>query len=186
LVLDDSTLPPLILLLGHSPSHEQKCLTLAKRLMSGPNLGQQRHDHGDPKPVDLRQVDHPMTIDPRHETMLSAFDQHQRALHDFTSSLSEAAWNAQWMEGLEFGLWRAIIDGPFRYGRLALTAAHIASGSDCAGTCRVKSSHANSFRRSSLLGLNPSRHSRRQPSSRTPAVHAAGRLHAVSRISLHR
>src|ERR1700687_5684700 len=30
------TLPPLIFVPGHSPSHEQKCLTLAKRLRSGP------------------------------------------------------------------------------------------------------------------------------------------------------
>lgn len=30
----DSTLPPLILLAGHRPSQEQKCLTLAKRLRS--------------------------------------------------------------------------------------------------------------------------------------------------------
>ena len=35
-VLADSTLPPLIFVPGHNPSHEQKCLTLAKRLMSGP------------------------------------------------------------------------------------------------------------------------------------------------------
>ena len=41
------------------------------------------------------------------------------------SSLSEAAWYAGWMEGLEFELWRAIIDGPFRYGRLELTTTHI-------------------------------------------------------------
>ncbi len=33
---------------------------------------------------------------------------------------------AGWMEGLEFELWGAIIDGPFRYGRLELTATHIA------------------------------------------------------------
>ncbi len=58
--------------------------------------------------------------------MLSDFDQHQRALHDFMSSLSEAAWNAEWMEGLEFELWRAIIDGPFRYGRLELATMQIA------------------------------------------------------------
>jgi hypothetical protein len=36
LVLADSTLPPLILVPGHTPSQEQKCLTLAKRLGSGP------------------------------------------------------------------------------------------------------------------------------------------------------
>ena len=57
--------------------------------------------------------------------MLSDLDQHQRALAEFMSSLSEAAWNAKWMNGLEFELWRAIIDGPFRYGRLELTAVHV-------------------------------------------------------------
>src|SRR5487761_2008136 len=36
LVPDESTLPPLILVAGHRPSHEQKCLTLAKRLKSVP------------------------------------------------------------------------------------------------------------------------------------------------------
>ena len=36
LVPEDSTLPPLIFVLGQSPSQEQKCLTLAKRLTSGP------------------------------------------------------------------------------------------------------------------------------------------------------
>ncbi len=36
LVLAESTLPPLIFVPGHKPSHEQKCLTLAKRPRSGP------------------------------------------------------------------------------------------------------------------------------------------------------
>jgi hypothetical protein len=58
--------------------------------------------------------------------MLSDLDHHQRALAEFMSSLSETAWYAGWMEGLEFELWRAIIDGPFRYGRLELTTTHIA------------------------------------------------------------
>jgi hypothetical protein len=35
LVPADSTLPPLILVPGHKPSQEQKCLTVAKRLRSG-------------------------------------------------------------------------------------------------------------------------------------------------------
>ena len=58
--------------------------------------------------------------------MLSDFDQRQQALHDYMSSLSEAAWSAGWMQGLEFELWRAIIEGPFRYGRLELSTTHIA------------------------------------------------------------
>jgi len=36
LVPEDRTLPPLILVPGYRLSHEQKCLTLAKRLKSGP------------------------------------------------------------------------------------------------------------------------------------------------------
>ena len=36
LVLADKTLPPLILVPGHRPSHEQKCLTVSNRLRSGP------------------------------------------------------------------------------------------------------------------------------------------------------
>jgi hypothetical protein len=36
LVAADSTLPPLILVPGHRPNQEQKCLTLAKRLRSVP------------------------------------------------------------------------------------------------------------------------------------------------------
>ena len=42
------------------------------------------------------------------------------------SSLSEAARCAGWMGGLEFELWRAVIEGPFRYGRLDLAATHSA------------------------------------------------------------
>lgn len=36
LVLDDNIFPPLILVPGHSPSQEQKCLTLAKRARLSP------------------------------------------------------------------------------------------------------------------------------------------------------
>lgn len=41
------------------------------------------------------------------------------------SELSQAAWHAAWMEGLELELWRAVLDGPRRYGRLDVTAAHV-------------------------------------------------------------
>ena len=46
LVVADSTLPLLILVPEHSPSQEQKCLTLAKRLSSG--LASAQHC-GDPQ-----------------------------------------------------------------------------------------------------------------------------------------
>jgi hypothetical protein len=41
------------------------------------------------------------------------------------SSLSEAGYHAGWMNGLEFDLWRGVIEGPYRYGQLDLTADHI-------------------------------------------------------------
>jgi len=41
------------------------------------------------------------------------------------SDLSEAAHCAGWMRGLEFALWRAVTEGPRRYGRLDITADHI-------------------------------------------------------------
>ncbi len=41
------------------------------------------------------------------------------------SELSEAAYYAGWMHGLEFALWRAVTEGPRRYGRLDITAEHV-------------------------------------------------------------
>ena len=41
------------------------------------------------------------------------------------SDLSEEAWCAGRMEGLEFELWAALVGGPREYGRLQLTTSHI-------------------------------------------------------------
>ena len=41
------------------------------------------------------------------------------------SDLSEEAWFAGWMDGLEFALWNAVIGGSRDYGRLAITDEHI-------------------------------------------------------------
>jgi hypothetical protein len=49
-----------------------------------------------------------------------------QALTDYMSELSESAYYAGWMSGLEFELWRAVVDGPRRYGVLDITAEHIA------------------------------------------------------------
>ena len=57
--------------------------------------------------------------------MLSDLTESQRALAEFMSELSEQAWHAGWMKGLEYELWRAIVDGPFRLGRLTLTSVHV-------------------------------------------------------------
>ena len=45
----------------------------------------------------------------------------QRELAEYMSELSELAFSAGWMENLEHALWRAVEEGPFRYGHLNLT-----------------------------------------------------------------
>lgn len=57
--------------------------------------------------------------------MLSELDNDQRALAEYMSEISEEAFSASWMEGLEFELWRAISSGPKVYGRLQLNESHI-------------------------------------------------------------
>ena len=61
----------------------------------------------------------------RNHHMLSDLNNSQRALAESMSLLSEAGYHAGWMAGLEFDLWRAVIEGPFRYGRLDLTDDHV-------------------------------------------------------------
>ena len=56
--------------------------------------------------------------------MLSELSVPQQALAEYMSALSERAYCAGWMEGLEFALWRAVCRGPFRYGQLELTSEH--------------------------------------------------------------
>jgi len=48
-----------------------------------------------------------------------------QALTDYMSELSEAGYAAGWMMGLEFELWRAVTEGPRRYGYLDITQEHI-------------------------------------------------------------
>jgi hypothetical protein len=48
----------------------------------------------------------------------------QRELAAYMSELSERAYSAGWMEGLEYALWRAATAGPFRYGYLDLAPEH--------------------------------------------------------------
>jgi hypothetical protein len=49
----------------------------------------------------------------------------QQALADYMSQLSEQAYAAGWIEGLEYALWKALVDGPYKYGRLMLTDDHV-------------------------------------------------------------
>lgn len=58
--------------------------------------------------------------------MLEQLDPDSRALADFMSELSEAAYCAGWMNGLEFELWQALIGGPRTYGRLEITDEQLA------------------------------------------------------------
>ena len=47
------------------------------------------------------------------------------ALADYMSELSEKAYCAGWMMDLEAVLWQSVLEGPFHYGRLELTSAHV-------------------------------------------------------------
>ena len=56
--------------------------------------------------------------------MLADLSESQRELAEYMSSISEEAYAAVWIEGLEFELWRAVQESPFPYGRLQLTSVH--------------------------------------------------------------
>jgi hypothetical protein len=70
-------------------------------------------------------------------TMLRDLIPSQRRLADFMSELSEEAYYAGWMVGLEYALWDALADGRSIYGRLYLTDDHrarlIQLSSECGG-----------------------------------------------------
>jgi len=57
--------------------------------------------------------------------MLADLSEPQRELAKYMASISEAAYAASWIEGLEFELWRAVQGGAFLYGRLQLTSVHM-------------------------------------------------------------
>ena len=40
----------------------------------------------------------------------------EKALAEYMSELSEEAFFAGWMEGLEYALWKAVVENPFTYG----------------------------------------------------------------------
>ena len=56
--------------------------------------------------------------------MLNDLTAAQRELADYMSALSERAYHAGWVEGLEFALWRAVTDDLFKYGQLGLSCEH--------------------------------------------------------------
>jgi hypothetical protein len=59
----------------------------------------------------------------------------QQALADYMSQLSEQAYAAGWIEGLEYSLWKALVDGPYKYGLLMLTDNHVRELRRRAETC---------------------------------------------------
>lgn len=56
--------------------------------------------------------------------MLQDLTTDQRRLADFMSDLSEQAYYASWMEGLEYALWEALVGPRREYGRLEFSEAH--------------------------------------------------------------
>ena len=56
-------------------------------------------------------------------------------LKDFMSELSEEAYSAGWMSGLEYALWYAVLNGPLEYGRLSIDEVHIERLKELAGAC---------------------------------------------------
>lgn len=72
-----------------------------------------------------------------------------RALAYYMSQISEAAYCAEWMLNLEHALWRAVNDGPFRYGQLELTPAQVGQlrhlSAACAGWIRIDDTSGDTF-----------------------------------------
>jgi len=68
---------------------------------------------------------------------MAGLDSQQRALAARMSDISEAAYCAGWMQDLEHSLWRAVAEGPRRYGRMDLTEQDVAElrrlSAACAG-----------------------------------------------------
>ena len=48
----------------------------------------------------------------------------QRALAEYMSSISEKAYYAGWMDGLEYALWEAVLGLRKEYGRTTFAAEH--------------------------------------------------------------
>ena len=59
----------------------------------------------------------------------------EKRLADYMSNLSEQAYYAGWMVGLENVLWNAVVDGPRKYGRLEITGEHIAKLKELSDAC---------------------------------------------------
>jgi hypothetical protein len=56
-------------------------------------------------------------------------------LRDYMSEISERAYCAGWMEGLEYALWEALLKGRLKYGRLQITRAHTSKLKELSNRC---------------------------------------------------
>jgi hypothetical protein len=56
--------------------------------------------------------------------MINDLTASQRELHDLMASMSEQAWSAGWMHGLEYDLWKAVQSSSYKVGRLQLSSTH--------------------------------------------------------------
>jgi hypothetical protein len=57
---------------------------------------------------------------------MASLNSRQRALAASMFEISVAAYCAGWMQDLEQSLWRAVVEGPRRYGRMDLTEQGVA------------------------------------------------------------
>ena len=67
--------------------------------------------------------------------MIKGLTDSQRALAEYMSKLSEEAYFAGWMKGLEYALWMSVVEKPFEYGFLQITEQHIAELTKLSNAC---------------------------------------------------
>ena len=58
-----------------------------------------------------------------------------KALMDYMSELSERAYCAGWMQGLEYALWQALLKGRLKYGHLQITQKHVGKLKELSERC---------------------------------------------------
>ncbi len=58
-----------------------------------------------------------------------------KKLMSYMSNLSEEAYCAGWIEGLEYALWKAVLEGSYNYGRLSITDEHTVKLKELSENC---------------------------------------------------
>ncbi len=67
--------------------------------------------------------------------MIEELSQEQKNLAEYMSELSEEAYEAGWMLGLEYALWLALENGPRSFGRLFISQEIILQLSEYSKKC---------------------------------------------------